>query len=94
MSVVVFPAEVSLALALCFDASLLCSAKGSNFIMKKRKSHISAALCILLVSHANLKLHRSLIIEIESKGSKLCGFICVIMHFVVLLIFWKRFYPT
>lgn len=54
---------------------------------KKWKRHIAAPSCILLVSYASLKLHKNLIREIGSNGSKMCGLIYSVLLVDPLLMF-------
>lgn len=55
--------------------------------MTKWERHIAAHLYILLVSQANLKLHRNPIFKFGLKGSKVCSFMCAFISFDNLLMF-------
>lgn len=85
VSIVVFSVKDTLVLALCFDASSVHSAEETDFFMKKWESYIATPSCFPLVSHANLKLLRNPIIKVESKMSKVYGFICAFIRFNILL---------
>lgn len=60
-----------------------------RFFITKRMNDIAVSSCIPLVRRANLKLHKSPTLKIGLKGSKVCGFVSVILRLDILLMFLK-----
>lgn len=87
--VVAFGLDNILVLAFWFDASRERSAEKTGFLVKKRESHMAAPLQILLVLHANLKLHKNPIGMIGSEGSKLVSLNCAVIQFSILPMFFE-----
>lgn len=59
-----------LVVASYFDDSRICSVEEADFLMMEQKSHIAAPSCILLVSHANLKVLINSMLKIGSEWQK------------------------
>lgn len=66
----------------------------TDFFIKKWKSHIASSSDIQFSSHANLKLHRNRnpLTETGLERSNLCGFVCVVMRFDILLMSFKTIF--